>query len=167
MPDGQGGRHRFPHPGLIRGLSPTTRITAATGPLLKRAPGPGSHRDGLDACSSGEAGAGAQSLDGRGRGESTIAKYGSGHPFRVGHHVQGPGTAARAADSLGLGADGEGRNQGTRKSGAGVAARGPPWRLAGRPRGTGTLTAFAQWSLRHQWAGREGVPSRRHLMTWE
>ena len=94
VPDGQGGRHRYPHPGLIRGPNLTTRITAATGPLLKRAPGPGSHCDGPDACSPGEVRAGAQSLDGRGRGESTIAKYGSGHSSRVGHHVQGPGTAA-------------------------------------------------------------------------
>jgi hypothetical protein len=167
VPDGQGGRHRCPHQGLIRGLSLTTRITAATGPLLKRAPGPGSHCDGQEACSPGEVRAGAQSLDGRGRGESTIAKYGSGHSCRVGHHAQGPGTTAPAAGSLGLGAVGEGRIQGTRKSGAGDAARRPPWRLAGRPRGTGTPTAFAQWSPRHQWAGRVGAPSRRHLMTWE
>ena len=97
VPDGQGGWHRFPHPGPIRGLNPITRITAATGPLLKRAPGPGSHCDGPEACSPGEVRAGAQSLDGRGRGESTIAKYGSEHSLRVGHHVQGPGTEAPAA----------------------------------------------------------------------
>jgi hypothetical protein len=97
VPDGRGGRHRTPHPGPIRGPISSTRITAATGPLLKRAPGPGSHCDGPEACSPGEVRAGAQSLDGRGRGESTIAKYGSGHSFRVGHHVQGPGTEAPAA----------------------------------------------------------------------
>jgi hypothetical protein len=45
--------------------------------------------------------------------------------------------------TLGLGAVGEGRIQGTRKSDAGAAARRPPWRLAGRPRGTGIPTALA------------------------
>ena len=77
--------------------NPPTRITAATGPPLKRPPGPGSHCDGPEACSPGEVRAGARSLDGRGRGESTIAKYGSEHSLRVGHHVQGPGTEAPAA----------------------------------------------------------------------
>ena len=76
--------------------TPPTRITAATGPPLKRPPNSGSHRDGLEACSPGEVRAGARSLDGRGRGESTIAKYGSEHSLRVGHHVQGPGTEAPA-----------------------------------------------------------------------
>ena len=74
----------------------STRITAATGPPLKMPPGPGSHRDGPDACSPGEGRADTRSLDGRGRGESTIAKYGSEHSLRVGHHVQGPGTEAPA-----------------------------------------------------------------------
>jgi hypothetical protein len=46
--------------------------------------------------------------------------------------------------TLGLGAVGEGRNQGTRKSGAEAAARGPPWHPTGRPRGTGAPTSFAQ-----------------------
>ena len=75
----------------------STRITAATGPPLKRPPGPGSHRDGPEACSPGEGRADTRSLDGRGRGESTIAKYGSEHSLRVGHHVQGPGTEAPAS----------------------------------------------------------------------
>jgi hypothetical protein len=97
VPDGQGGRHRFLHPDPISGSNPPTRITAATGPPLKRPPGPGSHRDGPEACSPGEVRAGARSLDGRGRGESTITKYGSEHSLRVGHHVQGPGTEAPAA----------------------------------------------------------------------
>ena len=75
----------------------STRITAATGSPLKRPPSPGSHRDGPEACSPGEGRADTRSLDGRGRGESTIAKYGSEHSLRVGHHVQGPGTEAPAA----------------------------------------------------------------------
>ena len=81
-----------------RSVVPTspTRITAATCPPLKRPPGPGSHCDGPEACSPGEVRAGARSLDGRGRGESTIAKYGSEHSLRVGHNVQGPGTEAPA-----------------------------------------------------------------------
>ena len=36
------------------GAHSPTRITAATGPPLKSTPGPGSHRDGLEACSPGE-----------------------------------------------------------------------------------------------------------------
>jgi hypothetical protein len=118
----------------------STRITAATGSPLKRPPSPGSHRDGPEACSPGEVRAGARSLDGRGRGVQTVAKYGSEHPV--------PSWAPRARPwdrstrqgcpvTLGLGAVGEGRIQGTRKSGAGGAARRPPWRLTGRPRGTG------------------------------
>jgi hypothetical protein len=72
-----------------------TRIMAATGSHLKMPPGPGSHCDGPEACSPREVR--ARSLDGRGRGKSTIAKYGSEHSLRVGHHVQGPGTEASAA----------------------------------------------------------------------
>ena len=76
---------------------PPTRITAATGPPLKRPPGPGSHCDGPEACSPGEVREVTRSLDGRGRGvHGRQVRLGS-VTTRVGHHVQGPGTEAPAA----------------------------------------------------------------------
>ena len=75
----------------------STRITAATGPPLKRPPGPGSHCDGPEACSPGEVRAGARSLDGRGRGVQLSPSTARSILLRVGHHVQGPGTEAPAA----------------------------------------------------------------------
>ena len=104
---------------------PPTRITAATGPPLKRPPGPGSHCDGPEACSPGEVRAGARSLDGRGRGvDCRQVRLGAPAPSRAPRARPWDRSTRRGCPvTLGLGAVGEGRNQGTRKSGAGAAAR--------------------------------------------
>ena len=104
---------------------PPTRITAATGPPLKRPPGPGSHCDGPEACSPGEVRAGARSLDGRGRGvDCRQVRLGAPAPSWAPRARPWDRSTRRGCPvTLGLGAEGEGRNQGTRKSGAGAAAR--------------------------------------------
>jgi hypothetical protein len=74
------------------GARPSTRITAATGPPLGEGLRlPGSHRDGLEACSPGEVRA-SRPVAGRARkGRRAAPSTTRIIQVRVGHHVQGPG----------------------------------------------------------------------------